>query len=227
MIKIVNVSKYYNKDTKVLDTVSIHIKPGEFVSLVGQSGTGKTSLVKIIIAEERASAGRIIVGGWDVTDIRKRDLPFYRRQIGVVFQDYKLLHKKTVFENIAFGLEVCGAPLADVRKTVPQLLKIVNLERQAGNYPYELSGGEQQRVAIARALVNKPKLLIADEPTGNLDMINSKEIIDLLRKINSLGTTVLLVSHDRDIVNRIKKRVITLDRGCVVSDQELAGKYIL
>lgn len=226
MIIFKNVSKFYPPNTMAVKDINLHIKPKEFVSIVGRSGTGKTTLVKLLIAEERPSQGRMIVGGWDITDIRSNEVPILRRQIGVVFQDFKLLGKKTVFENIAFALQACGAKQARVREIVPQVLKIVNLAGKEGRYPLQLSGGEQQRVAIARALVHRPKILIADEPTGNLDSFNTREIIDLLLKINEFGTTVLLVSHDREVVNYVNKRVLTLADGQVVSDQKI-GKYII
>jgi len=226
MIRFKNVTKLYKPNTVGLQNVSLHIKPGEFVSIVGQSGTGKTTLVKLLIAEERPTKGQIVIGGWDISRIRGSEVPILRRQIGVVFQDFKLLQKKTVFENVAFALEVCGTPRRKIRKIVPQVLKIVGLEEKIKRYPRQLSGGEQQRVVIARALVHRPKILVADEPTGNLDSINTKEIIDLLKKINEFGTTVVLVSHDREVVNSLRKRVITLEGGQVVQDQE-EGKYVL
>jgi cell division transport system ATP-binding protein len=226
MIQFKNVSKIYPDKTVGVKDIDLHIKPGEFVSIVGQSGTGKTTLAKLIIAEERPSKGRIIVGGWDITKIRQSEIPVLRRQIGVVFQDFKLLYRKTVFENVAFALEVAGASSAKIRAIVPQVLKIVGLEQKSNSFPRKISGGEQQRVVIARALVHRPKILLADEPTGNLDTINVQEIIDLLLKINQFGTTVVMVTHNREIVNRLKRRVIALDQGEVISDQK-SGRYIL
>lgn len=226
MITFDNVTKAYPDKTMAAQHLSLRIKPGEFVSIVGQSGTGKTTLAKMIIAEERATSGKIVVGGWDITHIKPKDIPILRRQIGVVFQDFKLLPRKTVFENVAFALEVCGAPRQRIEKVVPQVLKIVGLEKKQDRFPNQLSGGEQQRVVIARSLVHRPKILLADEPTGNLDAITTHEIIDLLQRINQLGTTVILVTHNPDVVNRLQKRVITLDHGMVVSDQE-HGKYVL
>ncbi|HUT22240.1 MAG TPA: cell division ATP-binding protein FtsE [Candidatus Bipolaricaulota bacterium] len=226
MIRFKGVTKQYIANSKALSGINLHIKPREFVSIVGQSGTGKTTLVKMLTAEEKPTKGEIYVGGWNITNIKYRDISILRRQIGVIFQDFKLLPKKTIFENIAFALEVCGAPHGKIKKIVPQILKVVGLEDKLGRYPRQLSGGEQQRVAIARALIHRPKILLADEPTGNLDSINSKEIIDLLVKINELGTTVLLVTHNREIVNLLKQRVITLDKGRIVSDQK-HGRYIL
>lgn len=226
MIILKNISKIYYPDIEAVKDVNLHIKPQEFVSVVGQSGTGKTTLLKMLIAEERPSRGKIIVGGWEITNIRNREIPALRRQIGVVFQDFKLLPYKTVFENIAFAMHVCGAPPGKIYATIPQILKIVGLKEKYNRYPRQLSGGEQQRVAIARALVHKPKILIADEPTGNLDSINTREIIELLKKINDFGTTIILVTHNREIVNMLRKRVITMDQGRIIADQE-SGKYIL
>ena len=226
MIIFKNISKRYPPNTPAVNGINLHIKPKEFVSIVGRSGTGKTTLVKLLIAEERPTQGRIIVGGWDITDIRPNEIPILRRQIGVVFQDFKLLTKKTVFENIAFALQVCGAKRSRIQEIVPQVLKIVNLSGKENRSPLQLSGGEQQRVAIARSLVHRPKILLADEPTGNLDSFNTREIIDLLLKINEFGTTVLLVSHDREVVNYVNKRVVTLGDGQIVSDQKV-GKYII
>ena len=226
MIRYHDVTKYYNKEARALNRVNLHIKPGELVSIVGQSGTGKTTLVKTMIGEERINEGKIVVGGWDITDIGQREIPVLRRQIGVIFQDFKLLPKKTLFENVAFALQVCGGSSKKIRKIVPHVMKIVGLERKLDSYPQEISGGEQQRTTIARALVHRPKILIADEPTGNLDSINANEIIELLLRINRFGTTVILVTHNREIVNRLKRRVITIDEGTVISDQEV-GKYIL
>ena len=224
MIHLKNVSKLYEPNVAALRDVSLHIKPGEFVSIVGQSGTGKTTLAKMLFAEERPSHGHVTIGGWDITKIRPSDVPFLRRQIGVVFQDFKLLPRKTVFENVAFALEVSGVGLRRIREVVPQVLKIVNLDDRAHRFPRQLSGGEQQRVVIARALVHRPKILVADEPTGNLDTINTHQIIELLKKINEFGTTIVLVTHNREVVNALHRRVVVLDGGHVVSDEE-EGHY--
>ena len=226
MIRFKNVSKTYPPDVVGLQNVNVHIRPGEFVSIVGQSGTGKTTFAKLLIAEERPSKGQIVIGGWDISAIKTSEVPLLRRQIGVVFQDFKLLPKKTVYENVAFALEVCGATPKKIKSVVPQALKIVGLTSKAGRYPRQISGGEQQRVVIARSLVHRPKIIVADEPTGNLDSLNTREIIDLLKKINEFGTTVVLVTHNRDVVNELARRVITIDRGMIVSDQE-EGKYLL
>ncbi len=226
MIRFENVTKIYPPNAPALKEIDINISQGEFVFIVGQSGAGKTTLAKMLTAEERPTKGRIIIGDWDITKIHRRDIPLLRRQIGVIFQDFKLLPKKTVFENVAFALEVCGAPMSRIKTVVPQVLKIVGLEEKNHRYPRQLSGGEQQRVAIARALVHRPKILIADEPTGDLDAITAKSIVDLLTKINEFGTTLLFVTHNRDIVNMLKKRVITVEGGAIVADKE-GGKYIL
>lgn len=226
MIKFNNVFKIYPDKTEAIKGINLHIRPGEFVSIVGQSGSGKTTLIKMIIAEETISKGQIIVGGWDITRIKHSEIPVLRRQLGMIFQDFKLLPKKTVFENVAFALEVCNVTHKRIAEIVPQVLKIVGLEEKRDKFPHQLSGGERQRVAIARALVHRPKIILADEPTGNLDSLNAQEIIDLLEKINRLGTTVILVTHNHDIVNTLKKRVITIDHGMIISDQK-SGKYIL
>ena len=226
MIQFDNVSKVYPPEAVGVKSVNLRIRPGEFVSVIGQSGTGKTTLVRLLIAEERPSQGKIFVGGWDITRIRGRDIPALRRQIGVVFQDFKLLPQKTVWENISFALECAGTSLRRIKTVVPQVLRIVGLETKSGRYPRQLSGGEQQRVAIARSLVHRPKILVADEPTGNLDSLNTREIMDLLQKINEFGTTILLVTHNREVVNSLRRRVVTLDSGTVVNDQEV-GRYYL
>ncbi len=226
MITFKNVSKVYKPDTKALNGVSFHIRPGEFVSVVGVSGSGKTTLAKLLFAEEKPTHGSVMLGDWDISQISRTEIPVLRRQIGVVFQDYKLLPKKTAYENAAFALEVAGASTARIKEVVPQVLKIVGLADKAHRYPRQLSGGEQQRVSIARALVHRPKIMLADEPTGNLDAITAREIIELLKRINDVGTTVLLVTHDRDIVNAMRRRVITIHEGKIVSDVE-HGKYHL
>ncbi len=226
LIEFRNISKHYPGSVTALKDINLNIDEGEFVSIVGQSGTGKTTLVKLLIAEEPASAGRIVVGGWDISRIKQREVPLLRKQIGVVFQDFKLLPRKTMGENVSFALEVSGVEPARIASIVPQLLKIVGLEAKADRFPRELSGGEQQRVVIARALAHRPKILVADEPTGNLDSINAREVIDLLKKINEFGTTVILVTHNREVVNDLKRRVVVLDQGRVVSDQS-KGRYLL
>jgi len=226
MINLHGVSKFYNSSSVVLRDINLYIKPGEFVSLVGRSGAGKTTLVKLLIAEEKPTKGKIEIGNWDITDIRPNIVPYLRRQIGVIFQDFKLLPQKTVFENVSFALEVSGVDSFRIRQVVPQVLSIVGLGNKFDRYPSQLSGGEQQRVVIARSLVHRPKVIIADEPTGNLDTINTDEIIEILKKINEFGTTILLVTHNREVVNHLRRRVITLAEGKIISD-EAEGKYVL
>ena len=226
MIKLKGVTKAYSKDSVAISDMDLHIEPGEFVSVVGQSGMGKTTLVKLIIAEESPSDGLLEIGGWDITRISRKDIPFLRRQIGVIFQDFKLLPKKTIYENVAFALEVAGESSTRIHKVVPKVLDIVGLTSMMYRYPHQISGGEQQRVVIARSLVHRPKILVADEPTGNLDTINTHEIMEILKKINEFGTTILLVTHNRDIVNRLQKRVITLRDGKIIADHK-HGKYTL
>jgi len=226
MIKLHGITKIYSTETVALRNLNLHIDAGEFVSIVGQSGTGKTTLIKLLIAEEKPTRGKIEIGGWDISNIGSREIPFLRRQIGIVFQDFKLLPKKTVYENTAFALEVAGEETKRIRAVVPQVLEIVGLHGKANRYPSQLSGGEQQRVAIARALVHRPKIIVADEPTGNLDSINTEEIVNILKKINGFGTTVLLVTHNREIVNHLRRRVITMQNSEIVGD-EIEGKYRL
>lgn len=226
MIKITGLTKIYPTGTPALRHLNLHINAGEFVSIVGQSGTGKTTLVKMLIAEERPNKGTIEIGGWDITKISSNDIPYLRRQIGVVFQDFKLLPKRTVYENIAFALEVAGEQRHRIHQVVPQVLEIVNLAHKADSYPFQLSGGEQQRTAIARSLVHRPKIIVADEPTGNLDSINAAEIVAILQKINEFGTTIILVTHNREIVNHLRRRVITLHGGEIINDEN-EGKYKL
>lgn len=226
MIKFKKVSKIFYPKTVALKDLNLYIAPKEFVSIVGQSGAGKSTLIKLLNGQEHPNQGEIIVGGWDITNLHPKEVPILRRQIGVVYQDFKLLPRKDVYENVAFAMEVCGINNKRISTIVPQVLKIVGLKEKANRYPHQLSGGEIQRAAIARALVHRPKILLADEPTGNLDSLNTKDIIDLLLKINEFGTTVMLVTHNKDVVNRIKKRVVLIEQGEVVSDQE-EGKYVL
>ncbi len=229
MIEFRNVKKIYTSgaiNTVALDDVSFSIEEKEFVSFVGHSGAGKSTILKLIYAEEKPTSGEVLFNGENIAEIRPKDLPFHRRRIGTIFQDFKLLLKKTIFENVAFALEVSGYPNSEIRKSVPQILEIVGLSGKAESYPDEVSGGEKQRVAIARALVHRPALIIADEPTGNLDPISSWGIIQLLLKINELGTTVILATHDKEVVNNIKKRVITLDQGRIIRDHS-KGRYAI
>lgn len=226
MIKFQNVTKHYSKGNKALDGLDLDIHHGEFVSLVGKSGAGKSTLLKLIIGEEQIDGGRILIDDIDISQVRKADLPYLRRKIGVVFQDMKLLPKLTAFENVAFAMEVCGHRAEQIKKEVPKILDLVGLLHKKNNFPGEMSGGEKQRVAIARALSHRPVLLLADEPTGNLDEVNANEVVDLLIKINNLGTTVILATHAVDLVNKIKKRVITIENGKVTFEQE-KGHYKL
>lgn len=223
IINISGLTKQYGQ-IKALDNIDIQVRRNAFICLVGPSGAGKSTLVKLLIREERPSSGKIIVAGRDIVRLKQKELPFYRRRIGVVFQDYKLLSHKTVWENIAFALEICDIPTREIAKRVPKILELVGLTDRAHNYPSELSGGEQQRVSIARALVHGPKVLIADEPTGNLDPQNTWEIIQLLQRINKRGTLVILATHDKSIVDRLHTRVVTLRAGKVISDKKL-GTY--
>jgi len=213
-------------NTIALDDVSFLIEEKEFVSFVGHSGAGKSTILKLIYAEEKPTSGEVFFNGENIAEIKPKDLPFHRRRIGTVFQDFKLLLKKTIFENVAFALEVSGYPNSEIQRSVPQILEIVGLAGKAESYPDEVSGGEKQRVAIARALVHRPELIIADEPTGNLDPISAWGIIQLLLKINELGTTVILATHDKEVVNNVKKRVITLDQGRIIRDHS-KGRYAI
>lgn len=213
------VSKVYDTKGAALDRVSLHVEPKEFVIVVGPSGAGKSTLLKLLTREEKPSSGKIIVGGIDYERLKDRDIPLLRRKIGVVFQDFKLLANKNVAENVAFALEIVGMSGREIRHTIPKVLDIVGLKGKEDNYPGELSGGERQRVAIARAIVRQPKILIADEPTGNLDPKHAWDVIKVLEKINRYGTTVLLTTHNQEIVNKLKRRVITIKDGKVVSDR--------
>ncbi|MDP1709888.1 MAG: cell division ATP-binding protein FtsE [Candidatus Komeilibacteria bacterium] len=226
MLHFRGVSKIYPGQQMALKDINLDIEPGEFVSIVGQSGTGKTTLVKLILAEERPNKGKIVIGGWDITNIKHHEIPTLRRQIGVVFQDFKLLPRKTLFENVAFALEVAGETQDKIEEIVPQVLKIVGLEKKIHRFPNQISGGEQQRAVVARSLAHRPKILVADEPTGNLDSINSRDIIELLKKINDFGTTVILVTHNREVVNDLRRRVVTIEDGVIINDQ-VHGKYLL
>jgi cell division transport system ATP-binding protein len=226
MIAFHNVSKVYGADSVALDSVSFEIQQGEFVSLVGRSGAGKSTLLKLLTGEEKPTKGRVLFGAHDVGKLQPRDLPRLRRQIGIVFQDFKLLPRKTAYENVAFALEVEGRVQQDIDELVPQVLDMVGLLDKQRHFPHELSGGEQQRVAIARAMIHRPALMIADEPTGNLDEVNTEDIIKLISKINELGTTVILATHNKHVVNLLNKRVITMGDGKIVRD-EARGKYSL
>ncbi len=224
MVEFCHVSKRYPAGVTVFSDVTLRIDPEEFVFIVGPTGTGKSTLMKMIYREERPSSGTVLVGGRDVTRLPARDVPFLRRKVGIVFQDFKLLPRKTAWENVAFALEVTGAPSAGVAPRVAEVLDVVGLAARADAVPAELSAGEQQRVSIARALVHRPPLLLADEPTGNLDPDTSWEIVQLLSQIHLQGTTVIVTTHDKTIVDILRKRVIALERGAVVRD-EVRGRY--
>jgi cell division transport system ATP-binding protein len=226
MIEYKNVSKIYPGDAPALENVNLHIKNGEFISIVGQSGAGKSTLLKLLYAEEKPTTGDVIFDKENIVNLKNRKLPYHRRKIGTVFQDFKLLPKRTLFENIAFAMEVSGKTNEEIEEDVSKILDIVNLMDKAEKYPLEVSGGEQQKVALARALVNKPKVLIADEPTGNLDPISTWEIIQLFLKINEFGTTVMLATHNKGIVDKINKRVVVIDKGRVIRDDK-HGKYCI
>jgi cell division transport system ATP-binding protein len=231
MLSIKNISKIYpshfnGKPTVALDNVSFEVNGKEFVSIVGKSGAGKTTLLKLILAEEKPTQGEIFFEGESIYDLKRSHLPKLRQRMGVVFQDYKLFSSKTTYENVAYVMEVMGADEKDIKRDVPQILDLVGLKEKADNFPNELSGGEKQRAALARALIHRPDVILADEPTGNLDPYNAHGIIKLLVKIYETGTTVILATHDKNVINSLGKRVITLDNGKVVRDEE-KGKFIL
>jgi len=219
MIRLIDVEKTYENGTRALKGVSLRIDDGEFVFLVGPSGSGKSTILKLLTAEEAPSDGRLMVNGYNLNTIRPGQVPYLRRTLGVVFQDFRLIEKKTVYENMSFAMRAIGASPREVRKRIPYVLELVGLDSKANRFPKQLSGGEQQRVAIARALVNNPNMIIADEPTGNLDPKRSLEIMMLLERINELGTTVLVVTHEKELVNRFAKRVVFIENGRLVSDQ--------
>ena len=224
MIKMTDVFKIYANGTKALKGVTFTLDTGEFAFLVGPSGSGKSTVIKLVTGEIAATDGQVIVNGYDMNRIKMRRMPYLRRTIGVIFQDFRLIDKKSVYENVAFAMRVVGASNKDISKRVPYVLELVGLEYKVKAKPQELSGGEQQRVAVARALVNNPALIIADEPTGNLDPARSLEILLLLQKINELGTTVLVVTHEKPLVDRLSQRVIAIDGGRIISDR-LDGYY--
>jgi cell division transport system ATP-binding protein len=226
MIVFQNVTKTYNHNVVALDKVNFKIQPGEFVSIVGRSGAGKSTVVKLLIGEDKPNKGQVFFNSYEVNKLKSKELPEFRRHIGVIFQEFRLLSKKTVFENVAFALEVAGRPQKEINEYVPQVLDMVGVKDKAKNFPDELSGGEKQRVAMARAMINRPDVLIADEPTGNLDPFNTWEVIKLLTKINELGSTVILATHAKEIVNALGQRVITLENGQVIRD-ELNGRFII
>ena len=223
MIEFRNVSKVYNNGTEALHNINLKVEKGEFVFIVGSSGAGKSTFLKLITCEERPNEGQVLIDGQDISHIRKGKIPYVRRKMGLVFQDFRLLKDRNVYENIAFAQQVVGAPNRLIKKNVMAMLKLVGLPDKAKSYPNELSGGEQQRVALARALVNNPPLLLADEPTGNLDPKNSWEIMKLLEAINMRGTTVVVVTHNKEIVEKMQKRVITMSEGVIISDERKGG----
>lgn len=224
LIRLENVSKKYG-EVLALNDINIHIKPGEFVFLIGPSGAGKSTLTKLILKEIRPTSGKIYLNNEDITDVSNRKIPYIRRYIGVVFQDFRLLPNKTVYENVAFAMEIIGKKPREIRRSVPIILSMVGLSDKAKSYPHQLSGGECQRTAIARALVNKPDVIIADEPTGNLDSDTAWEIMNLLQDINNRGTTIVMATHAKNIVDEMKKRVITLNHGNVISDVYEGGYH--
>ena len=223
MIEISKLTKTYDRGTKALRDVNITIDDGEFVFITGRSGSGKSTLIKILLKEVEPTSGRVVVNDMNLGKMPRRYVPKYRRRLGVVFQDFRLLKDKTVYENVAFAQRVIGESGRTIREAVPQMLKMVGLSSKYKFFPHQLSGGEQQRVAIARALINRPEILLADEPTGNLDPHNAMEIMGLLEKINRRGTTVIVVTHSHEIVDMMKKRVITIDRGMGIRDEEESG----
>lgn len=225
MIYFEDVHKEF-KGHKILDSINIAIEKGELVSIVGHSGAGKTSLIKLILGEERPTKGKVSFLSKSIHNLKGGKLNEYRRKIGVVFQDFRLLPNKTAYENIAFAMEAAGKTDHEIRLDVPHVLDLVDLKDKMHNFPHELSGGEKQRVAIARAIVNRPEIIIADEPTGNLDPVNTYDIVQILKKINDLGTTVILTTHNKGVIDNLGKRVITMDKGKVVRDDK-SGKYII
>ena len=224
MIRLIDVQKEYDNGTKALKGVNLRIDDGEFVFLVGPSGSGKSTVIKLITGEIAATEGRLMVNGYNLSNIAPRQIPYMRRTLGIIFQDFRLIEKKTVYENLAFVMRAIGASTRELRRRIPYVLQLVGLDQKADHYPGQLSGGEQQRGAIARALVNNPSMIIADEPTGNLDPQRSLEIMMLLERINELGTTVLVVTHEKSLVNRFSKRVVAIENGRIISD-ETGGYY--
>ena len=227
MIEYKDVSAIYEGDFVALDHVNLDIKDGEFISLVGPSGAGKSTLLKLLTRELRPNDGKVIVDSVDLSELSNAEIPLLRRKIGTVYQDFKLLAKKNAFENVAFALEVSGVEPEVINDDLPKVLNIVSLTEKSKNFPHQMSGGERQRLAIARALIHRPKIILADEPTGNLDLVNSYDVVKLLMKINEFGTTVILATHNREIVNAVGRRVISMEKGKVVRDQIEQGKYII
>ena len=225
MIRLKDVEMEYDNGTRAIKGITLTIEDGEFVFLVGPSGSGKSTIIKLLTGEVEPCAGRIMINGFSVSNISEKQIPLMRRTLGVIFQDFRLIEKKTVYDNLAFVMRAVGASPKEIRKRIPYVLELVGLGKKADSYPTELSGGEQQRVAIARALINRPAILLADEPTGNLDPHNAMEIMGLLEEINRQGTTVVVVTHSSEIVNMMRKRVITIQRGIVVGDEKESGYW--
>ncbi len=226
MIFFDKVTKKYSDRSIGLSGVTFSVEPNEFVSVVGHSGAGKTTLIKMLLAEDRPTSGKVFFESVDIHNLRNKEITLFRRRVGVVFQDFRLLPDKTAFENIAFAMEVAGRADSEIAADVPHVLDLVDLGKKAWNFPHELSGGERQRVAIARAIINQPDLLIADEPTGNLDPVNTYEIVQILKRINDLGTTVLLTTHNKGVIDSLGKRVVTMEEGKIIRDDS-RGKYVL
>lgn len=218
MIRLDHVSKNFDGDSAALNNVSLHIAPGEFVFIVGHSGAGKSTLIKLLLKETDPTKGKVYINGQDLSKVKRNKIPLFRRKVGIIFQNFRLLPDRNVYENIAFAMKVVEKPNKVIKKTIPNILALVGLSHKYKKMPNQLSGGEQQRVAIARALVNDPKILLADEPTGNLDAQNAEEVMNLLEEINENGTTVVVVTHNMDFVRKMKKRVITIEKGVIVSD---------
>lgn len=226
MIHFDKVTKIYSDDSVALDDVSFSVEPKEFISIVGHSGAGKTTLLKMLLAEEKPTDGRVLFESFDIQTLNKSEINDFRRKIGTVFQDFRLLPNKTAYENIAFAMEVAGRSDDEIEADVPHVIELVDLTNKMWNFPHELSGGEKQRLAIARAIVNQPDVVIADEPTGNLDPINTHEVVRILKKINDLGTTVILTTHNKGVIDSLGGRVITMDKGRVIRDDK-SGQYAL
>jgi len=227
MIELKNISSVYEDSFVALHEIDLHIAKGEFVSIVGPAGAGKSTLLRVLTREQKPTSGEVLIDGVNLAALSNDDIPLLRRKIGTIFQDFKLLTAKNAFENVSFALEVVGAPTSRIKEDVPKALEIVGLADKAANFPHQLSGGEKQRLAIARALIHRPRIILADEPTGNLDLVNSHDVIQLLQKINELGTTVVLVTHNREIVDALSRRVVTMEKGKIVRDQAENGKYII
>ena len=226
MIHFDQVTKQYKEDASAIKDITFSVEPGEFISIVGHSGAGKTTLIKMLLAEERPTDGAVFFESANIHTLHKRAINDFRRRVGVVFQDFRLLPYKTVYENIAFALEAAGKPDEDIQADVPYVLEMVDLLDKSESFPHELSGGEKQRVAIARAIVNQPDIIVADEPTGNLDPLNTYDIVQILKKINDIGTTIILTTHNKGIIDSLEKRVITMEKGKIVRDDK-KGRYVL